>query len=131
MFTVDNPVLTAIADILAEREDVELVLAFGSRARGSAGTTSDLDLAISAPKLDLLELQARIQTAVDCPVDVVALADAELPLLRALVDEGVVVHEGTPGAAARWRFHALLTLETDGPAYQRMSEAFLRTLANR
>jgi len=122
--------IAALRSVFDSRDDVELALLFGSTARGQARADSDVDVAVHAPSADLLELAARISDATAREVDIVALADATLPLLEELVRDSIVIHEGRPGAAARWRFHALLTLETDGPIYRRMRDAFLAKLAS-
>lgn len=116
---------------LARRQDVELAILFGSRARGNAQPGSDLDLAVQGARIDLGALTAELSLATGLEVDVVLLADPGVPLLRRLVDEGIVVHEGSTGAAARWRSAALLALEIDGPWYARMRDAFLARVAER
>jgi predicted nucleotidyltransferase len=116
---------------LAGRDDVHLALFFGSRARGHARADSDVDVAVLAPGVDLLDLTAQLTLALDLEVHVVALEDASIPLLQAIVRDGIVVHEGRKGAGARWRSHALTTLETDGPWYARMSQAWLTRVAER
>ncbi len=114
-----------IAKVLAGRTDVRLALLFGSEAQGTAGPDSDVDLAIDAPGLDTLELCALVAEAVGRDVDVVRLEDAGIPLLHKLIRDGVVVHEGAKGAGAVWRSRTLATLETDGPWYARMRDAWL------
>ena len=84
-----------------------------------------MDLAVDAPGLDTLDLGVLLAEAVGREVDVVRLGDAGIPLLRKLIREGVVVHEGAPGAGAIWRSRTLATLETDGPWYARMRDAWL------
>jgi predicted nucleotidyltransferase len=116
---------------LAGRDDVHVALLFGSRARGRARADSDVDLAVLASGVDLLDLAASLSLALDLEVHVADLADASIPLLQAIVRDGILVHEGRRGAAARWRSHALTTLETDGPWYARMSAAWLRRVAER
>lgn len=124
-------VIARLRSALAGRDDVHLALLFGSYARGRARADSDVDVAVNAPGVDLLDLRAELTLALDLEVDVVAIEDAGIPLLQALVRDGIVVHEGRRGAGARWRSHALITLETDGPWYARMSEAWLQHLAAR
>ena len=53
------------------------------------------------------------------------LEDATIPLVERLVRDGIVVHEGYPGAGALWRSRTLATLETDRPWLARMSDAWL------
>lgn len=123
-------VVDRLRDALRGRDDVRLALLFGSEARGTAGPASDVDVAVLAPGVDLLTLAAKFREAVNREVDVVSLEDVNIPLLMELVRDSIVVHEGVPGASATWRFHALLTLETDGPWYRRMRDAFLARLAS-
>ncbi len=106
-----------------------MALLFGSMARGQSRVDSDIDIALLAPGADLLAIAAQLMDATGREVDVVSLDDATIPLLEELLRDGIVIHEGRPGAAARWRFHAALTLETDGPGYRRMRDAFLERLA--
>lgn len=116
---------------LAVADGVRLAILFGSRARGSARPSSDFDVAVDAPGVDLLDLAAQLGMELDCEVDVISLDDAGVPLLEALIRDGIVVHEGGRGAGARWRSHALTSLETDRPWYLRMQEAWLKSVAER
>lgn len=110
---------------LAGRTDVRVALLFGSEARGTAGPGSDVDIAVDAPGVDILDLMALLAEALDREVDVVDLEEATIPLLERLVREGIVVHEGYRGAGALWRSRTLATLETDRPWYARMRDAWL------
>jgi predicted nucleotidyltransferase len=110
---------------LAARADVRVAVLFGSEARGTAGPRSDVDVAVVAPGVDLLDLGAALALALEREVDVVDLDDATIPLLERLVREGIVVHEGFRGAGALWRSQTLATLETDRPWYARMRDAWL------
>ncbi len=85
---------------LAGRADVRVAVLFGSQARGIAGAGSDVDVAVDAPGVDLLDLGATLAVTLDREVDVVALEEATIPLLERLVREGVVVHEGYRGASS-------------------------------
>jgi predicted nucleotidyltransferase len=118
-----------LARVLSARGDVRLAVVFGSVARGGASEASDVDVAVYAPGVDLLELAATLAEALVREVDVIALEGAGYPLLLEIVREGVVVHEGRPGAAASWRARALATLETDRPWFERMRDAWLRRVA--
>jgi uncharacterized protein len=110
---------------LAGRADVRVAVLFGSEARGTAGPGSDVDVAVDAPGVDLLDLGAMLAIELDREVDVVALEEATIPLLEQLVREGLVVHEGFRGAGALWRSRTLAMLETDRPWYGRMRDAWL------
>ena len=117
--------------VLRARGDVALALLFGSRARGDASETSDVDVALLAPSADLLEIGGRLSQASGLEVDVVSLADPGVPLLDELLRDAVVVYEGRPGAYATWRSHVLADLELDRPWYERMRDAWLARVAER
>jgi predicted nucleotidyltransferase len=126
-----DPSVPTIREFLRGRTNVRLALVFGSRARGTATPTSDVDVAVRAPGIDLLRLAADLSRATALEVDVVDLDDAGVPLLARIVREGVLAHEARPGAAARWRAQALADLETDAPWFARMREAWLKHVAAR
>jgi predicted nucleotidyltransferase len=115
----------ALALALAGRADVRVAVLFGSQARGTARLDSDVDVAVDAPGVDVLALGAMLACTLGREVDVVLLDDATIPLLEHLVRDGIVVHEGYPGAGALWRSHTLATLETDRPWLSRMCDAWL------
>jgi predicted nucleotidyltransferase len=110
---------------------LELLLVFGSVARSQARPISDLDIAILGKDVDTFELAGRLSLATHREVDVVDLARAPIPLLDAVLREGVVLFERTHGAEARFRSHALSMLETDRPWYERMQKAWLKRVAER
>lgn len=121
--------VAAVRRVLAQRRDVRLAVLFGSVARGVASPGSDVDLAVDAPAVDRLVLARDLSLAVGREVDVVDLNDVGYPMLAALVRDGVVVAAHAPGAEARWRTHALITLENDRPWFERMHNAYLARLA--
>jgi predicted nucleotidyltransferase len=125
-----DPAIRAVTQGLRGRTDVSLAIVFGSRARGSASPTSDVDIAVIAPGADLLELAADLSRATGHEVDVVALEEAGIPLLARILREGVGVHEARPGALATWRARALADLETDRPWFARMRDAWLARVAS-
>jgi hypothetical protein len=98
-------------------------------ARGSHSAESDVDVAVRAPGVDLLELAARLSLALELEVDVVDLDAATIPLLRSVLADGVPVASNAPGALGTFYAHALVDLETDGPAYDRMARSYVRRLA--
>jgi len=110
---------------LAGRADVRVAVLFGSQARGSARPDSDVDVAVDAPGVDVLALSASLAGALGREVDVVLLEEAPISLVEHVVRDGIVVHEGYPGAGARWRSQTLATLETDRPWLSRMCDAWL------
>ena len=126
-----DPTVQTIRECLLGRLDVRLALVFGSRARGTATPTSDVDVAVGAPGVDLLDLTAELSRATGLEVDVVDLEHTGVPLLARIVREGVLVHERRPGTAATWRAQALADLETDAPWFARMRDAWLARVAAR
>jgi len=124
---VADALIERLREALGSRDDVELAIAFGSRARDRASGSSDLDVAVRGR--DRLGLTAHLSLALGVEVDVVDLDAPTIPLLEALVRDGVVVHEARKGAAARWRAVALATLETDRPWFARMRDAWLARVA--
>lgn len=126
---IDPALVETLRQALRGREDVHLALLFGSRARGRARADSDADVAVEGEDLDLAALAADLSLATDLEVDVVDVRRAGYPLLHALLRDGVVLHEGQPHAAARWRTAAILQTETDRPWFERMRDAYLARLA--
>lgn len=108
---------------------MRLAVLFGSFARGTADARSDVDIAVSAPAVDVFSLARDLSEACGREVDVVTLDDPGVPLLSALVRDGVPIHEGRRGAYAEWRSRALSTLEIDLPWYHRMRDAWLSRVA--
>lgn len=127
----DPRLVAALREALAGSRDVRLALLYGSHARGCARPDSDVDVAALGEDLNPFALGARLSLAVDREVEVLDLAQATHPLLKAILRDGVVLHEGERHAAARWRTRAIIEVETDGPAFDRMRDAYLAALAER
>lgn len=71
-----------LAEALAAETVVRLAVLFGSEARGDAGVTSDLDVAVAGPDASALpSLALKLTRATGRRVDLVALTTAP-PLLR-------------------------------------------------
>ncbi|TMQ20236.1 MAG: nucleotidyltransferase domain-containing protein [Deltaproteobacteria bacterium] len=100
---------TRLARALEAHGDVELALLFGSRARGDAGPSSDIDVAVIGRSIDAIGLAIELTDAIGIPVDVVDLS-------------------GDPG---RFLARSLMVLETDLPAHRAMQRAFIRRVAAR
>lgn len=127
---VPDPALKAsLAGLCEHHGGVRLAVLFGSRARGVQQPTSDVDLAVEAPGVDPVALAADLSKGLGGVVDVVDLSAATIPMMQALIQEGIVVFENRPGVAASWRSRTLAQLETDLPWYRRMRDAWLRQLA--
>jgi predicted nucleotidyltransferase len=121
--------LEVVGRALAGASGVELALVFGSVARGTPRSDSDLDLAVAGSALDPLELAALVSSAACRDAHIVRLEDASIPLLEAIIDDGIVVYEKRPGTAAAWRSRTLADLELDVPWYRRQRDAWLKRVA--
>ncbi len=102
---------------------------FGSRARGRARPDSDADVAVEAPGVDLWTLAADLSQAVGLEVDVVDLREAGYPLLKSVLRDGLLIHQGRQGSLGSWRSQAIARTELDRPWFERMRDGFLRRLA--
>ncbi|TMQ05751.1 MAG: nucleotidyltransferase domain-containing protein [Deltaproteobacteria bacterium] len=123
---------TRLARALEAHGDVELALLFGSRARGDAGPSSDIDVAVIGRSIDAIGLAIELTDAIGIPVDVVDLSgDPPLALLLAVLHDGIKINEGRPGAYGRFLARSLMVLETDLPAHRAMQRAFIRRVAAR
>jgi predicted nucleotidyltransferase len=131
----DDPVVDALRRALTGRQEVHLALLFGSRARALGrgerpGPDRDADLAVrAAPGTDLIALAVELTLAAGVEVDVVDLSEPGYPLLNAIVRDGILIHEGQPGAEWRWRSRSISELELDRPWFERMRDAYLKKLA--
>ncbi len=125
----DAAVVDALRRALATRTDVEVALLFGSRARGDHRVDSDVDVAVLGD-IDRLALAAELSRAVGHEVEVVDLAAAGVPLLSAIIEDAVLVHEGVGAAYGRWRSHALADLDLDRAWHARMRDGYLAKLAD-
>jgi predicted nucleotidyltransferase len=125
----DNALIAALRETLREHPEVRLALLFGSRARGKAGLGSDVDVAVEGRGLDTLTLAADLSRAAGMEVDVVALEEAGYPLLKAVLRDGVLLHQGAPNAYGSWMSRTVEFLETFRPVWERTRDGFLRRLA--
>jgi predicted nucleotidyltransferase len=120
--------VAALGQALGGRTDVRLAMLFGSRARGRGRSDSDVDLAVEADGVDLLKLAADLSLAVGLEVDVVDLREAGYPLLKAVLRDGVAIHQGQRGALGSWRSQAISRVELDRAWFERMRDGFLSKL---
>jgi predicted nucleotidyltransferase len=129
--TLENiSLVDRLREVLKGREDIQLAVLFGSQARGKARPDSDLDLGVLGDQLDTLSLARDLSLVTDLEVDVVDLGqDLGYPLLNAIVRDAIFVHQGRPNAGGRWLSNSLLQLELDRPWYERMRNAYLKSLA--
>jgi predicted nucleotidyltransferase len=118
-----------MAEVLAAFPEVRLAVLFGSEARGTARGDSDVDVAVDAPLTALGQVAAALSSRLGAEVDVVRLDTASIPLLEALIADGIILHESRPGAGALWRSRVLAQLETDRPWYRRQRDAWIQRVA--
>jgi len=94
--------LQALSDQFRNRPEIVAAWLFGSQARDSAKTTSDVDVALllrdgkprSVADFEILvEIQAELEKTLRCEVDVVAANGAAPDLLFRVLRDGVLVHE--------------------------------------
>jgi predicted nucleotidyltransferase len=76
---VDDAVVRALRAALAGRADVRLAILFGSTARGTAGPSSDVDVAVLARASDALALARDLTRAVGREVQIVDLESVGYP----------------------------------------------------
>jgi predicted nucleotidyltransferase len=128
---VDSDLRVRLQRALSRYPEIQLAILFGSHAQQRASAASDIDLAVSAPGTDLQALSGNLSSELGAEVDVVSLEAATIPLLEALIQDGIVVAQGRRDAGAAWRSKTLALLETDRPFYHRMRDAWLRRIAER
>jgi predicted nucleotidyltransferase len=117
--SLDARALSRVAEV-ARRRGVDLVVLFGSVARGRAHARSDVDVAvrlrggiIGGPAL--VDLPIELAAALDVPeVDLVDLRTADPLLLRQVFDHAVVLFEDR-GAFASARLEAFHRYEDYRP----------------
>jgi predicted nucleotidyltransferase len=123
-----SELVAALRSALQGRTEIRLALLFGSQARGQAQDDSDVDLAVDAPGVDTLTLAAELGQAVGRDVQIVALCDAGHALMKALLRDAILLHQGEPGTAGAWQLRMLTLVELDGPFHDRMNRAFLKRI---
>ena len=126
-----SSLIDVLHDFFAQREGVDLAILFGSRAKGQSSPGSDVDLAVRGHKVDRLALAADLETTIERSVDIADIDGAGYPLLKALVRDGVLVHEGSSGSYGRFLSHAVSQLDLDRDGYERMRDGYLHRLAAR
>jgi predicted nucleotidyltransferase len=124
--------IAALQRAFPRTRGVRLGLLFRSMARDTANEDSDVDVAVELDAgADVLDIAAELSREVGCEVHVLELSDPGVPLLEELVRDAITIYEATPYAATRWRGRALIDLDTDGPRYARMRDAWLKRVAER
>lgn len=98
-------------ETIARRHELDLVVCFGSMARGRTHRRSDLDVAVRATRPLGYRREAEIREELCAAfgrtdVDVRDLRTLPAPLLRAIARDGIVCHERERGAFARFQIYA-------------------------
>jgi predicted nucleotidyltransferase len=123
-----------LRSILEEGPPIQLAVLFGSRARGKARASSDVDIGIvpADPGLSLREelaLASALSAALSVEVDLVRL-DGDNPLLaREVARDGIALFEARPGAFAAYRATAVARWIEMEEMIAPHRERFLRRLA--
>ena len=90
---IKRDVITEIIDI-AKKYDIQKVILFGSRARGTFQEKSDIDLAISGGNYGQFRLAVEEETSTLLKFDVVNLDKcASSELLAVIEKEGIILYE--------------------------------------
>ena len=96
--TIENQILEALKPF----PDLELVVLFGSMARGNANAESDLDIAVQADQALSAERKMQITEALalafNRPIDLIDLNTVGQPLLSEIIAEGKRIQ----GSNADW-----------------------------
>jgi predicted nucleotidyltransferase len=123
--------LKLAADAAARHPALDLLLLFGSQARGEAHGASDWDFGfLSRPGLDVEQLLADLVTATrSSEVDLVNLDRAGGQLRMRAARDGVVVYESRPGAFADFAFEAASFWCDAEPVLRRAYEQLLAEVA--
>ena len=116
--------------VIEEMPGVRLAVLFGSAARRTDGSDSDIDIGVSMEGgADLpLALSVALERAVGRPVDLVWL-DGAPPLLRfEIARDGLVLVEREPYAWAEFRAHAMIDWWDWAPTARMMHEVMAARL---
>jgi predicted nucleotidyltransferase len=93
---------------VAKVRGLELVVLFGSNARGTEHATSDIDIAVFASNSPNISLLA--EEIGDClgrnDVEVADLSGASPFLMRAVAEDGIVLYESKKNFFEKWKIYA-------------------------
>lgn len=125
---VQDDLLDQLRAAVAGDSGLQLVVIFGSRARGSANAGSDLDVAYKG-SADELELMERLGRVAHCDVDLVHLDRADVILKNRIAREGVAIYELAPGTFSRFAANAALEYLDLEPLLLESRRRYLRRVA--
>lgn len=101
---LDRQMKAVLIDILSRHPAVEEAILFGSRAKGNAKPSSDIDLALRGPRLsldDILSLSQDFDQCNDLPwkVDIVLWEQIITPALKEHIERvGISIYQKTEKA---------------------------------
>ena len=102
---VQNPILRNLASWLSQQEKIQIALVFGSFAKNTQTSTSDLDLACLFLEPLTIDQQVewidRISRLTGREIDLIDLSTATGTVLHEAVTNGVFLKKGSPEAFAR------------------------------
>ena len=121
MIRLPDPQLRAIADKVRSTPGLELLLLFGSRARGDAGSHSDWDFGYTgSPALDVASLLANLTLSTGSDrIDLVDLGRTSGLLRYRAARDGIRIFEARAGLFDEFRFDAVQFWCDAGPVLER------------
>ena len=127
---ISPPLIEALREAARATGGLELLLLFGSRARGDAGAASDWDFGYQATEdLDVAAFLATIVEVVGSDrVDLVDLRRASGLLRYRAARDGQPIHEGRPGIADQFWLEAVRFWCDAVPILERGYDAVLAEL---
>jgi predicted nucleotidyltransferase len=118
-----------LKDVARAFPDAQLVVLFGSLARGQEAAWSDADVGVSGVGFWRgLQIGAAIAAALHREAHVVELEHASEWLRYQVAREGILLHEGQPDAWARFRAAAAIRYFDVQPIIARCAEGARRLL---
>jgi predicted nucleotidyltransferase len=109
---------------------LDALVVFGSHARGTARSSSDLDLAyLGTPTGSLIELEGRLGLHVLRDVDLVSLHDQGVTFAFEIARTGKLIFERQQGIWTRWQAEACIRYDEMRPLMERGRRVYLAAVA--
>ena len=109
---------------------LDALVVFGSHARGTARSSSDLDLGyLGTPPGSLLELEGTLGLQMRRDVDLVSLQNPGVTFAFEIARTGKLVFERRPGAWTRWQAEACIRYDEMRPFMERGRRVYLAAVA--
>lgn len=122
--------------VLLDDHRVAYALLFGSEARGQSSSFSDVDVAVGFAKgirlepREIGELTARLEHAVERPVDLVIVEEASPPLAYRIFRDGRLLVDRDHAALVATKTRAILEYLDFKPIEQMCARGVLHTASN-